>query len=161
MSFSPQSKIWIYQSNRKFTTEEATNIQQKLNDFISNWQAHGLQLRAKAEIIYQFFIVFTVDENKAAATGCSIDSSVRLIKLIEQEYNLDLFDRFNMAYKLENEVKVITKEDFETLITIKQIGPETIVFNNLVQILTDFETKWEVPLKESWHNLVFAEQLNA
>ena len=56
MSFSPQSKIWIYQSNRKFTTEEAEGIQQKLSDFIAQWQAHGQQLNAKAEIIYQFFI---------------------------------------------------------------------------------------------------------
>ena len=69
MSFSPQSKVWIYQSNRAFSNAEVTAIQQKLDDFTAQWQAHGQQLKAKAEIIYQFFIVFTVDEASAGVTG--------------------------------------------------------------------------------------------
>ena len=159
MIFSPQSKVWVYQSNRAFTPSEAANIQQKLDAFTAQWKAHGHQLKAKAEIPYHFFIVFTVDQDSASATGCSIDSSVRVIKEIENEYGVDLFDRFNMAYKINDQVFVNTKEDFETLITIKKITPETIVFNNLVQTLAEFENKWEVPLSQSWHNHIFAEQL--
>jgi len=161
MIFSPQSKVWIYQSSRAFTPTEATAIQQKLDNFTAQWKAHGHQLKAKAELPYHFFIVLTVDQDAASATGCSIDSSVRVIKEIETEYGVDLFDRFNMAYKVDNEVHVNTKEDFETLISIKKITPETIVFNNLVQTLAEFETKWEVPLAQSWHNFVFAEQLGS
>ena len=161
MIFSPQSKVWIYQSSRAFTATEVNSIQQKLDAFTAQWTAHGHQLKAKAEILYHFFIVLTVDQEVANATGCSIDSSVRIIKEIENEYGVDLFDRFNMAYKIGNEVFVNTKEDFETLITIKKITPQTIVFNNLVQTLAEFNEKWEVPLAESWHNLIFAEQLRA
>jgi hypothetical protein len=161
MIFSPQSKVWIYQSNRAFTAKEVAEIEQKLNEFTTQWKAHGHQLKAKAEIPYNFFIVFIVDQDQANTTGCSIDASVRVIKEIEQTYNVDLFNRFNMAYKLNDEVHVTSKEDFETLITIKQIKEDTIVFNNLVQTLADYETKWEVPLVESWHKMIFAEQLNA
>jgi len=160
MIFSPQSKIWIYQSNRAFSPEEVNAIQQKLAEFTAQWKAHGHQLKAKAEIRYNFFIVLIVDQDSANATGCSIDSSVRVIKEIEQTYGVDLFDRFNMAYKIDDEVYVNSKEDFETLITIKKITPDTTVFNNLVQTLAEYETKWEVPLAESWHNMIFAEQLN-
>lgn len=161
MIFSPQSKVWIYQSNRQFTLTEAEEIQEKLNAFTAQWAAHGHQLKAKAEIPYHFFIVLIVDQDMASATGCSIDSSVRVIKEIENTYGVDLFNRFNMAYKINDEVHVNSKEDFETLITIKKIGPQTIVFNNLVQNLAEYEQKWEVPLAESWHNTIFAEQLNA
>lgn len=161
MIFSPQSKVWIYQSNRAFTPSEVTAIQQKLDEFTAQWKAHGHQLKAKAEIPYNFFIVLIVDQDTANATGCSIDSSVRVIKEIEQAFNVDLFDRFNMAYKINDEVHVNSKEDFETLITIKKITPETIVFNNLVQTLAEYQTKWELPLAESWHKMIFAEQLNA
>ena len=161
MSFSPQSKVWIYQSNREFTAKEAVEIQQTLHSFTAQWKAHGHQLKAKAEIRYNFFIVLIVDQDVASATGCSIDSSVRVIKEIENTYGVDLFDRFNMAYKIDDRVLVNTKEDFETLITIKKITPQTIVFNNLVQTLAEYEQKWEVPLNESWHNLVFADQLSA
>lgn len=161
MIFSPQSKIWIYQSNRQFTATEAEEIQEKLNAFTTQWQAHGHQLKAEAEILYNFFIVLTVDQDAASATGCSIDSSVRVMKEIESTYGLDLFNRFNMAYKIDDEVHVATKEDFETLITIKKIDAHTIVFNNLVQTLAEFEEKWEVPIEDSWHKSIFAEHLSA
>lgn len=161
MIFSPQSKVWIYQSNRAFTAQETEEIQQKLDAFTAQWTAHGHQLKAKAEIRYNFFIVLIVDEASATATGCSIDASVRIIKEIETAYQVDLFDRFNMAYKIEDQVYVTTKEDFETLITIKKINANTIVFNNMVQTYAAYQQQWEVPMAESWHNMIFAEQLNS
>ncbi|WP_412467756.1 ABC transporter ATPase [Pedobacter sp. KLB.chiD] len=159
MSFSPQSRVWIYQSDRKFTSAEETEILNKLTAFTSQWKAHGHELLAKAEIRYGFFIILTVDESQAGVTGCSIDSSVRLFKEIEQEYHVDLFNRFNIAYKVNGEVVVNNKEDFETLVNIKQVTPETIVFNNMVQNLAELETKWEVPFQNSWHSTVFAHLL--
>jgi hypothetical protein len=159
MSFSPQSRVWIYQSDRKFTSAEENQILNKLAAFTNQWKAHGNELLAKAEIRYGFFIILTVDESQAGVTGCSIDSSVRLIKEIESEYHIDLFNRFNIAYKVNDEVKVQAKEDFETLVNIKQVTPETIVFNNMVQTLADLESKWEVPFKNSWHSTVFAHLL--
>jgi len=159
MSFSPQSRVWIYQSDRKFTSTEETEILNKLAAFTNQWKAHGNELLAKAEIRYGFFIILTVDESQAGVTGCSIDSSVRLIKEIEQEYHVDLFNRFNIAYKVNEEVVVNSKEDFETLVNIKQVTPETVVFNNMVQNLAELESKWEVPFKNSWHSTVFAHLL--
>jgi hypothetical protein len=159
MSFSPQSKVWIYQSNRAFTNEEVAAIELKINDFASQWKAHGHQLQAKAEVLHNFFLVFTVDEASAGVTGCSIDASVRVVKELEKEYNVDLFNRFNMAYLVDGKVVVASKEDFETLINIKSVGPSTIVFNNMVQTLGDFETKWQVPFEQSWHKQVFAHLL--
>ena len=159
MSFSPQSRVWVYQSNRAFSNEEVKEIQQKLTDFTVQWKAHGHQLAAKAEVLYNFFIVFFVDEASAGVTGCSIDSSVRIIKDLEQTYSIDLFNRFNIAYKVDGKVIVTNKEDFETLVNIKAVGPKTIVFNNLVQTLQEFETKWEIPFEQSWHSKVFAHLL--
>jgi len=159
MSFSPQSRVWIYQSDRKFTSAEETEILKKLEAFTNQWKAHGNELLAKAEIRYGFFIILTVDENQANVTGCSIDSSVRLIKEIEQEYHVDLFNRFNIAYKINDEVVVNNKEDFETLVNIKQVTSETIVFNNMVQNLAELDTKWEIPFQNSWHSTVFAHLL--
>jgi hypothetical protein len=84
---------------------------------------------------------------------------VRIMKEIEQEYKVDLFDRFNMAYKVDGKVIVTNKEDFETLVSIKKVGPKTVVFNNLVQTLDEFQNKWEVPFEQSWHSKVFAHLL--
>ncbi|WP_432713991.1 ABC transporter ATPase [Pedobacter sp.] len=159
MSFSAKSRVWVYQSDREFTGAEVEAIQHQLDIFTEQWKAHGHQLDAVAKVLYNFFIVFIVDENSANVTGCSIDSSVRIIKELEQTYHVDLLNRFNMGYKVGDKVVVTNKEDFETLINIKKIGPKTIVFNNMVQTLEEFENKWEVPFEKSWHNSVFAHLL--
>ncbi|PST81668.1 ABC transporter ATPase [Pedobacter yulinensis] len=158
MPFSPQSRVWVYQSNRRLNDQEARDIQDKLNEFAATWKAHERQLLARAEVRYNFFIILVADENQAPVTGCSIDTSVRLIKEIEQQYGIDLFDRFNIAYKHEGQVIVNSKEDFETLVNIGQVSEDTVVFNNMVQTLEELETKWELPFSESWHAVVFSKK---
>jgi hypothetical protein len=149
------NKVWIYQADRKFTFEEISDLNKQLSDFTDTWQAHGQNLSAGYEIRYDLFIVLWVNEEIANASGCSIDSSVRLIKGIEQKYGIDLFNRFNMAWKEKNEVKVAKREDFEKLVLNGYIKNETIVFNNMVTNGDGLENKWEVPFSESWHSKIF------
>ena len=35
------AKIWIYQSNRPFTNEEAAAVKAACESFLSGWTAHG------------------------------------------------------------------------------------------------------------------------
>ncbi len=155
MKFSPQSRVWVYQSNRVLNEVEVNSIQQELDAFMEKWLAHGNPLSAKAEILYNTFIVIIVDETQFPATGCSIDSSVKMLKELEVSYKIDLFNRFNMAYKQDNEIVIVSKEDFETLVNIEKVNTETIVFNNMIQNYEEFKTKWEVPFKDSWHSHIF------
>ena len=155
MEISKNSRVWIYQSSRPLTLDEENIIQSKLNVFISQWEAHGNMLAATAEIRYNRFIILMVDETQAGATGCSIDKSVNLMKQIEEELKLDLFDRFNIAYRVDNQIHSCSREDFEKLIIEGKITENTIVFNNLAQTLNELDTSWEVPFKNSWHARVF------
>ena len=155
MQISENSRIWIYQVNRELTTQEQTIIQQKLDDFVISWQAHGQQLAAGAEIRYQRFIILAIDEDQAQATGCSIDKSVGILKALEAQLNIQLFDRMQIAYRDGETIKSCSKEAFEHLIEQGLINEETIVFNNLIQQYKDLSTNWEVPMKLSWHQKVF------
>jgi len=155
MNFSENSKVWIYQSTRQLEAAETAQIKQILDDFTTSWTAHNNQLKAKAEIRYNRFIVLVVDETQAGASGCSIDKSVNLMKALEKEFDLTLFDRFNIAYRDGDTIKSVGRFEFEELIKQGQIDTETIVFNNLVPTLKDLNTLWEVPFKNSWHQQVF------
>ena len=126
-----------------------------LLDFTNSWTAHNQQLQAGFEIKYNRFIILTVDESQAGASGCSIDKSVHLMKQIEQEFNIDLFDRFNIAWKEGGIVKSASREEFEELIKDGIINSETIVFNNLVPTYSAYLNNWEIPFKNSWHSKVF------
>ncbi|MET3502039.1 hypothetical protein ABIC45_003663 [Mucilaginibacter rubeus] len=155
MKFSPQSRVWIYQSDRKLTDLEVQQIQPELNKFTTNWTAHNNQLKAKGEVRYNRFFILIVDESQAGASGCSIDKSVHFMQQVQQHLGINLFDRFNLAYREGEEVLSLPRHDFEAKLKDGSINKETVVYNNLVQNLTELETKWEVPFKDSWHIQLF------
>ncbi|TSJ42742.1 ABC transporter ATPase [Mucilaginibacter corticis] len=155
MQFSENSRVWIYQSDKKLTDDVVQQIQQRLNGFTAEWTAHNNQLKAKAEIRYNRFLILIVDETQAGASGCSIDKSVNFMKRLEQEFGISLFDRFNLAYRDADEVLSLPRHGFEELLKQGSINTNTIVYNNLVQNLSELQTKWEVPFKDSWHIQLF------
>ncbi len=159
MNISENSRIWIYQANRVLNSDEEQKIQQKLNDFTSQWQAHGHDLAAQGEIRYHQFIILSVDEQVAGATGCSIDKSVYLMKEIEQEFSLELFDRFRIAYRDGEDVINCSRQEFEDLLIKGTLNSDTVVFNNMVSIRRDLSTIWEVAMKDSWHGRVFGDKV--
>jgi len=159
MHFNENSRVWVYQADRELTEAEAQQIQQQLTDFTAAWTAHNNQLKAWAEIRYNRFIILMVDEMQAGASGCSIDKSVRFLKLLEQQYGITLFDRFNIAYREANHIISVNRNTFEQLIQQGKVDENTIVFNNLVQNMAELQTRWEVPFRDSWHMQLFGNLL--
>jgi len=155
MHFSENSRVWVYQSDRELTDNEALQIKVLLDNFTTGWTAHNNQLKARAEIRYNRFIILIVDESQAGASGCSIDKSVHFMQQIEAQFGINLFDRFNLAYRQGSEVLSAPRAQFEELLKQGNINTDTIVFNNLVQNLTELDNKWEVPFKNSWHIQLF------
>lgn len=148
--------MWIYQSDRILTNEEETIIQTMLNEFTSEWQAHGHALAALGEVLHHQFIVLSVDEQVAGTTGCSIDKSVNLMKEIEQKFGINLFDRFRIAYRQDQDIINCSREEFEALIKNGQVTAQTPVFNNLINTRKELYSNWEIPLSQSWHARVFS-----
>jgi hypothetical protein len=155
MQFSENSRVWVYQSDKELSSAEVIELQIALDNFTTGWTAHNNQLKAKGEVRYNRFIILVVDESQAGATGCSIDKSVHFMKQVEQHFGINLFDRFNLAYRNGEEILSVPRNTFEELLTKKTITAETIVFNNMVQTISELQTKWEVPLKDSWHVRLF------
>lgn len=151
MYFSENSRVWIYQANKKLSDIQVTQIQKELDQFTINWTAHNLQLKAKGLVKYNLFIILIVDESNAGASGCSIDKSVNFIKQLESNYQINLLDRFNFAFRDGDEVLSVHKAEFEELLKLGKVNSDTLVFNNLVQNLKELEANWEIPFNKSWH----------
>ena len=150
-SLPNNSKVWIYQSNREFSSDEIEKINAMLFDFVNNWNTHGEGLKASFVVKYNQFIVLANDEEHTEASGCTIDSSVQMIKRIEKEFDVNLFDRMQTAFKINNNVNVVSLADFQKYVKAGKINQDTIVFNNMVNTVGDFKSKWELPAKNSWH----------
>jgi len=144
------SKIWIYQSNRKLTPEESQYTREALTSFAAQWTAHNMQLRSKAILIENQFIVLAVDETLAGASGCSIDASVHFLKTLQSHLGVDLFDRMRFAYLSDGAVLTADRLAFAQLYADGTISDDTKVVDTLVKTKKDLSQLIK-PLKESWH----------
>ncbi len=149
------SRIWIYQSNRKLTDAEIQDIETELKIFLEQWAAHGSPLHASYVLKYNRFIIIAVDQNIQNVTGCSIDSSVMFIQSLEQKYQIDLLDKMNVTFKLGEHIAHKPLIEFKQMAKQKAVSENTIVFNNLVNTIAEWQDFWEVPAKESWHSRFF------
>ena len=96
------------------------------------------------------FIVICVDEEKEAASGCSIDALGQVMREIDAEFQLGLFDRMKASFVENGEVKTMKLQDFRKGLKEGEISQDIEVFdfskNTYVAFLSDFL----MPLKKSW-----------
>ena len=53
---SKDSRVWIYQSNRKFINSELELLNSKILDFLKSWAAHDSEMLSSYQIKYDRFI---------------------------------------------------------------------------------------------------------
>lgn len=150
------ARVWIYQAEREFTPEETSYISEKAESFIEQWTRHGDDLKGSFTIKYDQFLVLAVDESFANVSGCSIDASVRFVQMLEQELQVDMMNKMNISFKDHDRINIVKMPTFKEFAKAQKITSETIVFNNMVATKDDFENKWEIPARESWHNRFLA-----
>ena len=148
--FAPDSRVWIYQCNRLFTLHEALAIEDLLISFAENWQSHGASVKGYANLFFGRFIVLMADESATGVSGCSTDSSVRLIKQVEQMFKVSLFDRLLLAFLIEDKIQLLPLSQLKYASENNFINGDTLYFNNTIQTRLQFETQWIVSVKESW-----------
>ncbi len=148
--FSPISKVWIYQASRKLSLQHVLFADSLLQDFVENWKSHGAPVKGFATILFGQFILLMADESSSSVGGCSTDSSVRIIKQIEQETGISMFDRQLLAFHINDTVQLLPMAQFVPAIISGKINGDTIYFNNTVLTKTTLITDWMIPISNSW-----------
>jgi len=148
--FHASSKVWIYQSSRLFTISEALHIEPLLTAFAEKWKSHGTPVKGYAGLLLGQFIVVMADETATGVSGCSTDSSVRLIKTIEQETGVNMFDRQMLAFYIKDKVQLLPMSQLNYAFQNNFITPDSLYFNNLVTTKEQLLNEWLIPVKNSW-----------
>ncbi len=148
--FAPDSRVWVYQSSRLFFMGEAIQIEDLLNHFVENWKSHGTPVKGFGTMFFGQFIVLMADEQATGVSGCSTDSSVRLIKEIEELYKVSMFDRQNLAFIRKERIELLPLSQLQYAVDNKFLDSDTLYINNLVQTKEELEQNWIIPVKESW-----------
>ena len=149
------SRVWIYQSNRKFLDTELNELNDSINNFLKTWTAHASELISSYQIKYNRFIIISLNESVKSASGCSIDSCIHFIQDLEKRYKIDLLDKMNVTFKQGKYITYKSINDFKKLVKNKSVSRKTIVFNNLVVNVSDYLANWEVSADKSWHSRFF------
>ena len=149
-NFHPDSRVWVYQCNRLFTLNEALEVEELLTEFIQQWKSHGTPVKGNAHLFFGQFIVLIADETATGVGGCSTDSSIRMIKGIEQKFSVSLFDRTTLAFVIKGKVQLLPLSQLQYGVDNGFVDGDTLYFNNLVQTKQELESKWIVPVKDSW-----------
>lgn len=149
-NFNPSSRVWIYQSSRLFLISEALEIEEMMNSFVENWNSHGTPVKGYANLLFGQFIVIMADETATGVSGCSTDSSVRLIKQVEEKFKVDMFNRQNLAFVVNEKIQMIPMAQLKYAFENNFINAETLYFNNLVANKESLLTEWMIPVKDSW-----------
>ena len=134
--FNDSAKVWVYQADRPFDEEEKLAVQNALTKFVDEWAAHGAKLKAEGKIISDYHIALAVEGN-VAASGCSIDASVRFIKKIGEKLQIDFFNRLKLLVEENGELEIIP---FSSLAT----RPNVLVYNPMIQTLGELRRDWLV-----------------
>jgi len=144
------SRLWIYQASRIFTGAEEQMIQEELQAFCEQWAAHGHPLKTGFKIVHGQFVILAADETYHLPSGCSIDSSVHVIQSLEKKTGIDFFDRTLVAFRLNEEVKLIPMNKLKDDFANGTLTSETLSFNNLIATKGEWQNNWLVPVKNSW-----------
>lgn len=148
--FDDRSRVWIYQSTRPFTEEQAREIDEQILQFTSQWQVHGKPAKGWGKLLFNRFVVMMADESFEAISGCSTDSMVRIIKSIERQYECNLFDRLSITFLVKGKPEVLPMNQVQFALDKGYISADTLLFNNLVGSKREMLEQWLQPLSKSW-----------
>lgn len=148
--FLDTSRVWIFQCSRLFFLSEALQIEEILEQFVTSWKSHGAEVKGYANLFFGQFIVLMADESIAGVSGCSTDSSVHVIKEIEKQFKVTLFDRQTLAFIIKDKVQLLPLSQLSYAAENKFIDANTIYFNNTVTTKKELMETWLITVKDSW-----------
>lgn len=149
-SIPDSARVWIFPSSRALNSEQLEQLDQLVSSFLDTWTAHDQALHASFHCSYDHFLVFTVDESRAGASGCSIDKLHRFVKSCELMFHAQFFDRLKVAIPLDQGVQLQPVSEVEKAIAEGRMTGDQPVFDSTVATMKEFRTGFVKPLRQTW-----------
>lgn len=147
------ARLWVFGANRRLTPSEAQRLEERMRGFLREWAAHGRALAAAPAVLQERFLLVAADEEKATASGCSIDALTRHVRELERELEVRLLDGQSVWFRdSAGSIRCVDRAEFRALAGHGEIDGRTRVFDLTVDTLGALRAgRWEVPAESSWH----------
>ncbi|MBD3223285.1 MAG: hypothetical protein GF313_01035 [Caldithrix sp.] len=151
--FNDDARLWIYGFSKPLTASDQKNIRMNMNDFMASWTSHGDKVKGAYHIIYDRFIIIVAENT---ISGCSIDSSIKVLQQLDENYNLNGLDFSLVFYRNKGNVFAVSRRQFQKLVQNGTVDHHTIVYNNTLTTLGQLRAgEWETTFDKSWHAKTF------
>jgi len=106
-------------------------------------------------ILHEQLIVLAVDESQLGASGCSIDSSVRALRNLEELLGVNLVDQGKLTLRNQaGQLQVLPALGIKSRISSGEITPDLEVIQPQIHTKADLSELW-IPLSKSWLSTYF------
>jgi hypothetical protein len=144
------SRLWFYTANRVLTESELELLTSNAAKFCESWTAHGKDLHCSFQCLYQCVFILAVDEQVCAASGCSIDSSVKFLRESESLFNIQWFDRLLTVPVLDQDTKPFTIEQLIKAYEQGLIHEDSKIVHTTAAQMLQFKHSSVLPLHQWW-----------
>ena len=149
---SPESRLWIFASDRELSVADAQIVRDTMTQFLTTWKAHGAAVEAGFELQQNRFLLIASSDAMADPSGCSIDDMTRNVRQLGEKLGVNFMPGANVFYRTNGKVEVADRPTFKQLAKQGTINEGTTVYNTMITSLADLQAgKWELLAGESWH----------
>src|SRR6478752_3735425 len=106
------ARVWVFASEKPLAGAVADTLLASVDDFLSEWRAHGVPLRCGRDWRDDRFLAIGVDVTEENASGCSIDGLFRTLQQLERAVGSRLVGGGRVFYRGPAEVETTSRSEF-------------------------------------------------
>jgi hypothetical protein len=145
------ARVWVFGSDRPLTEDGTKSLMKSVEDFLSEWKAHGEPLTVGYEWRFGRLLVVGVDQRTAGASGCSIDGLFRVLQQVGPTVGATLVGGGRVYYRDGNgEVQSAERHELKALAAAGAIQDESVVFDTSLTDLGSLRSGFEKAARKSW-----------
>jgi len=150
--FPDTARVWVYGADRDLSREAESRLLSEVDSYLTQWTAHGVPLSAARSWSDDRFLTIAVDQNRAGASGCSIDGLFRTLKGLEKELGASIVTS-GLIFFRDNDgaIRSVTRDEFTELGSAGKVSGDTEVFDPSVTTLAEWRSRFRSKAGDSWH----------
>ena len=151
-SLPDDARVWVFGAADALDARGRDRLLDAVDDFLSQWNAHGEPLASARDWRDDRFLAVGVDQSTAGASGCSIDGLFRTLARLEPELGTKLLGGGRVYYRdVDGQVVTTSRAAFAALARDGAVGPDTPVFDTSLTTASAWRHEFERPTRDSWH----------
>ena len=146
------ARLWVFAASDRLTGERADRLLAAVDEWLSEWKAHGEPLTCARDWRDDGFLAIGVDQSTAGASGCSIDALFRVLQDLQGTLGTSLLGGGRVFYRdRDGQIVATDRGAFAARAAAGELDADTVVFDTSVTTVGAYRTAFTQKAGESWH----------